>query len=357
MQSIRAMLVTAGVDMTGWQLTEARAVSATGNSVAGNGVNPSGQTEAWVARFGPETGVTTPASVQMSVTGLGEDRFGLLAQQHGFAVPLLGLDNPMGSSSEAGVYASAGSASAGGFIRYATGTGVNVLAGLAYAQEDYPDAELKHSGMGALAVQYIAPLSGWWRPFVEGGGWGAPDAALAFERSYVNGAGTATGVGHSNGDLGYLYARAGLVFAPGKADQLVVSAELGREWLAVDAYAETASAQNPFAAQVSEGTDQADLAKLAVRYSHAITKRIDTTVWMAGVYAFNRESAVEASVPGIGVLVPAGLDDLGWVEYGARIGYALSAATTLDMFVNGVSGQSDEVGTRVHGGTGLRYRF
>lgn len=37
------------LDLTGWQLTSARAVSTNGTVILGNGINPSGQMEAWIA--------------------------------------------------------------------------------------------------------------------------------------------------------------------------------------------------------------------------------------------------------------------------------------------------------------------
>lgn len=358
MQSIRALLVSAGVDMTGWELVMATGVSANGNTIVGWGYVGCGcGEEAWVARFGPDgAGITTPGAQQKSVNDLAEDRFGLLAQQHGFAVPLLGGDKPMASSNEAGIFASAGSAAAGGFVRYSTGMGLSVLAGLSYGQEDYPDAELKHSGMGALALQYIDPGKGWWRSFAELGGWGTPDASMSFDRTYGNGAGTATATGNTHGDLGYIYARAGLLLVNNAADQVALSGEIGREWLQVDGYSEAASPGNLFPAIVGGGTDRADLLKARLQWSHQFSHAFDATLWVAGVHAFNRASGLEATVPGVGVFGASDLDAASWVEYGARVGYKLTETLTLDVFGNGVSG-SDEIETRVHGGLGLRFQY
>jgi hypothetical protein len=61
-------------------------------------------------------------------------------------------------------------------------------------------------------------------------------------------------------------------------------------------------------------------------------------------------------VVGLGGLAPAASDDTAWAEYGGRVGYAVTEQVTFDVFVNGVSGD-DDIGTRVHGGGGLRYRF
>jgi uncharacterized membrane protein len=49
LRSIRQLLVDAGVNMTGWTLTEAIAISDFGSMIIGTGVNPTGKTEAWMA--------------------------------------------------------------------------------------------------------------------------------------------------------------------------------------------------------------------------------------------------------------------------------------------------------------------
>ena len=300
--------------------------------------------------------LTTFGSVQSSINDLSDARFGMMAQQHGLAAPLLGGDKPMGTGNEAGVFASVGSAAAGGFLRYSFGGGFSLLGGLSYAKETYPDADLRQVGIGALALQYIHGGSSWWHPFVETGGWIAPNASLSFSRTYMNGVGMATGTGATHGDLSYYYARAGFLLAHSRFNQVALAAEYGRERMAVDAYTEPLSAQNPFEAHVAAGTDTVDLAKLRLAWSHRLTHHLDTTVWLAGVRGFHRQSELVASVPGIGTLMPVGLDALTWAEYGARIGYRLTNAVTIDAFVNGVSGR-DGIDTRVHTGAALRFQF
>jgi hypothetical protein len=364
MRDLNTLLANAGINMTGITLFNANAVSGNGQFIVGGGTF-SGATRAYIVRyFDQETatptpviaGLTTVASVQSSINDLGDARLGLMAQQHGLAAPLLGGDKPMGLSNEAGVFASGGSAAGGGFLRYSWGSGFSLLGGLSYAQEDYPNAELKHAGMGALALQYVHGGWGWWHPFFEAGGWLAPNAALSFSRTYMNGAGTATGTGQTHGDLSYLYARAGLLVARSRWDQVLVAAEYGRERMAIDAYTEPISAQNPFEAHVAAGTDSIDLAKLRLQWSHRFTSQLDTTLWVAGVRGFNRSSELSAVVPGIGSLMPTDLGTLTWAEYGARIGYKLTDTVTLDGFVNGVAGGAG-IDSRIHAGAGLRFHF
>ena len=354
---LNVLLANAGVDMTNINLVLAWGISDDGKLIVGQGTF-SGATRAYLVRYddGDIAGLTTADSLLGSVNALADDRFGMMAHQHGLANPLLGGDKPMSNDSEAGVFGMGGSAAGGGFARYASGGGIAILAGVSYGEEAYQDASIEDSLMGALAVRYLAPGAAPWRPFAEAGGWIAPEPDLEFERTYMNGAGTATGIGNTEGDVSYYYARAGVVFDLGKREQVVVSGEIGRERLEVDGYAETLSATNPFNAQVSSGTDEMDLAKARLAWSFALAPRFDATLWGAGVYVFNRETDLVTSVAGLGVFAPVVGDDTAWAEYGARVGYSVTEQVTFDVFVNGVSGD-DDIGTRVHGGGGLRYRF
>ncbi len=49
-RNLKSVLTTNGIDMTGWQLTAATAISADGSVIVGYGTNPDGQTEAWVIK-------------------------------------------------------------------------------------------------------------------------------------------------------------------------------------------------------------------------------------------------------------------------------------------------------------------
>lgn len=51
MRSLSAVLTGQGVDLTGWRLTLANAISADGTTIVGVGANPLGQTEAWLANI------------------------------------------------------------------------------------------------------------------------------------------------------------------------------------------------------------------------------------------------------------------------------------------------------------------
>jgi uncharacterized membrane protein len=55
-RNLRAVLMSLGLNLDGWALTGAVGVSADGRTVAGNGTNPAGQPEAWIAFLGAAVG-------------------------------------------------------------------------------------------------------------------------------------------------------------------------------------------------------------------------------------------------------------------------------------------------------------
>ncbi|HAP14135.1 MULTISPECIES: hypothetical protein [unclassified Afipia] len=356
--SLNTLLANAGVDMTGIDLRRANAISGDGQFIAGTGLFNSA-TRAFLVRYDDGAGaivagLTSPDAQQQSVTSLSNQRSGMAAQQHGLAAPLLGGDRPTSAGGEAGVFASGGSASAGGTVRYTSANGFSIIGGAAWAREDYANTELKNSWIGAGALQYVYDGFGSAvRPLVEVGGWITPNASLAFSRTYANGAGTAVGVGNTRGDLSYMYGRAGGVFGTG-ATQIILSGEYGRQELKTAAYAEQL-AGNPFNAVVSGGTDAMDVVKMRLQGARDFGK-YDATVWGAWAGGFNRSATYVTSVPGIGTLSPGALNNIAWAEYGVRIGYKISETVTADLVANGLSGDAN-LGTRIHGGAGLRVRF
>lgn len=359
MRDLNILLASAGVNMSGISLKDAKGVSGNGQFIVGWG-DFSGSPLAYLVRYDdsgsiPIAGLTTPDALVQSFNSLLATRAAALIQQQGFAAPLLGSNTPMGLGNEVGMYASAGSAAAGGNARYSFGNGFTVLGGIAYAREDYANANLKNSVVGAGALRYVWD-GPWWRPFVEGGGWYTPNADLTFYRTYANGAGTATGVGNTRGDLSYYYGRAGLLIAKNQQSQFVITGEIGRQELQTNAYLEQDGAQNPFYAYVSAGTDAMNVTKARLSFSHAFDTKFDTTLWGAWAYGFNRSSSVTSTMFGVGTITPAALANLSWFEYGARIGYHLTQSMTLDVFANGVTGEG-VINTKVHVGGGLRASF
>jgi probable HAF family extracellular repeat protein len=67
MVSLKETLIGAGLDVSGWSLTSANAISADGFTIVGNGINPSGQSEAWVANLEP---IPEPLTILGSIAAI-----------------------------------------------------------------------------------------------------------------------------------------------------------------------------------------------------------------------------------------------------------------------------------------------
>jgi len=69
MVSLKETLIGAGLDVSGWTLSSANAISADGFTIVGSGTNPSGQSEAWVANLSPEP-IPEPLTILGSIAAI-----------------------------------------------------------------------------------------------------------------------------------------------------------------------------------------------------------------------------------------------------------------------------------------------
>jgi probable HAF family extracellular repeat protein len=67
--SLKETLIGAGLDVSGWTLYSANAISADGFTIVGYGANPSGQQEAWVAKLSPEP-IPEPLTILGSIAAI-----------------------------------------------------------------------------------------------------------------------------------------------------------------------------------------------------------------------------------------------------------------------------------------------
>jgi hypothetical protein len=75
MRSLKSYLIGLGVDLTGWSLTSAEAISADGTTIVGYGGSPAGRQEAWVANIVTTVAIdikpgTSPNSLNLKSKGV-----------------------------------------------------------------------------------------------------------------------------------------------------------------------------------------------------------------------------------------------------------------------------------------------
>src|SRR5262249_9908951 len=146
MQSVAALLTQAGVNLGTWTLNFAFGVSGNGQFITGSGIDPQGHLEAWLARIGPVSGLTTPASLQSSVVDLANGRQALMVHEHGLMAQLLFNNERLTSGTELGVFASAGSAEGGAYGRISYGNGLSILAALSYQEANFRNVRVEGAG-------------------------------------------------------------------------------------------------------------------------------------------------------------------------------------------------------------------
>ena len=291
------------------------------------------------------------------MTQLATDRLRLMAQTNGLAAPILGDNEPVAaSSSEAGAFGSLGSAAAGVFAQLAPTPGLSVRAGVAVQQASLGNVDIRRQTMLGGMVRYVFEPSSAWMPFVEAGGWTTLNGHYRFDRTYANGAGTATGVGDAHGDNRYVYGRAGVAFNVTDTDQLALHGEVGRASLSTDAYVEPLSNANPFEAHAAAGSDHFTAVKLGVQWDHRFTPVVTVSALVQAAHSTDYRSGLAVMVPGFGTELPHAPGAANWVEYGLRMGFAVTPRVTIDVFADGVSG-NHTVGSQTHVGGDLRISF
>ncbi len=300
------------------------------------------------------SGVSTIGSIAGSLDGVGNQRNSITNNVGGTADGLLGFNQPIGGDTELGGFGAAGSFTLGSSGRWDMTNGMTLIGGAAFAQQSYSGVDITSASLMAAGLRYTTPRGKALATFIEGGGWAAPGMDVTFSRTYVNGGGTAIGVGTTNGDVAGVYARAGVAWTPKPTREIAVAAAVGHTWTNFAGYAEMDGSSNPFPATFNDLSAQSNYVKAQAQWTEGLTKKLDMTLTGAVGRTFGGDSPVSATITGLGGLSVA-LADYTFVEYGIRFGYKVSSRDTVDVFAMGVSGEG--IGSHFEVGTGFRARL
>jgi hypothetical protein len=308
--------------------------------------------------------ITSSAAQQASVQSLAANQRATAIESHATAGELLGTTRPVDSSRY--IYAGGMFGSAVGYTggQFSTRR-VTVLGGFAYGAQDYPDIRQGDAPTAAVAMRYTFddPFGDQGKalhPYGEIGGWVTPRESLTLSRTYTDIAGGApqTGQGDTNAILWAEYGRGGLAWDATRDDQFTGYGELGQQYMSFAPYTES-SADNPFPASVEGGLFRTDVARIGGSWTRDLSPMIYAPIsfTLAGDVArsFDVHSGLTVNVPGVGLTGGANGADT-WGEFGARIETRFTDQVALDLDLNGTTG-GGALGTTLHGGGGMSYRF
>ncbi len=194
---------------------DARAISGNGEFIVGSanidGVGNRAISHAITKQTtGIIAGVTDATSVQTSVDGIGDSRNQIGTQQQAFQSVASG-GYPVLQDRFCRCLGSVGSASGGLTARYDTGP-FTLIFGAGMAAEDYKGASMRNAFLLA-ARPATPPCSTTALAFMaRAGGMWSPSGALQVQSHLRNGAGTATGIGETWGQQGYVFGKIGAIF-------------------------------------------------------------------------------------------------------------------------------------------------
>ena len=191
-----------------------------------------------------------------------------------------------------------------------------------------------------------------------------PQADLTLNRTYNNGFGTSTGTGSTQATSWAEYGRFGIISDVSHEDRLTGFGELGQQYMSFAGYSETSSSANPFPASVNSGTLSMDVTRAGGSWTHKFDDiqldadhNLPVSITLAGAIAhsFDVHSGLTATVASLGTSTAANVTDT-WGEFGGRIEGQVTSNLAFDVDINGTTGGGD-MGTAVHGGVGMSYKF
>lgn len=296
-----------------------------------------------------EAGRTTIDSQQASVDSLAAQGMTFVTHLNTTADLLVGGDQPLEAPDSVSLLGALGSHTLGATAHYNLGGGFSIDGGAALF-----DQEGASGSLFGGAVRYLEPGVNTFRPFAEIGFNAAPDMNLKFSRSYEDGSKDgATVLSETNGTMASAYVTGGVLFAPDLTNQIAFSGTLMHTALSYDGYTEAFGDDNLFNADVAGGSGGFDTIKAKLAWTSALTSDLDMTLH-AAVGVTHASDGVLTDIAFVGPMTGTSKDDL-FVQYGARLGWAVGPTTTANLFVNGSSGTVS--GTHAQVGAGVRIAF
>lgn len=299
--------------------------------------------------------VTTVDALNQSLAQLATSLQAQLITANLFAKVLLGKNEQVSCGDCGGAGATFGSVSFSAHGRKTLTPELTALFGFAIGHYAEKGAFISDSHTFAGGLRFDPATMGKSRPYVEIGGAVAPGQRASYQRTYMTGAGIATGIGTTRTSNMSIYARAGWVTRLTPRDELAGSVSLGHSWQTQNSYSETPGAGNPFDAQYGRGVSQTSMGGASAQYTHLFGKRVEFAVDATVSRSFGSHSSIGATIAGFGQANVAG-GEITYFEPGARVSFRVSRHVKVDAFINAtIAGQS--IGTSKHGGFGVNVNF
>jgi probable HAF family extracellular repeat protein len=371
MRRVADVLTAAGVDLTNWTLQEATGISGDANVIVGNGRGPVPNSNnvfrdfAWIARLGPQSGLTTLSSLVDSVANMHAVTLSgaraaradlgrtLDIARRGTTRTSFEPAEVAAEGSLSGIFSephrleayAAASGQSWNFDPQTQGTAPGLTAGAAIrlspawrigggvsAQRANDDTifggDYRTDGVGVHAF-------GSWN--ASGTGWRAFAAAnylhleADIRRGYVNGAATASSQGDTSGYAATVIGRVEYAWPLNANTSIIPYLDYTWERTRFDAYSENATS-GPFPASFDRQSHISQMARLGLEFEHRVSRATTTYGWAAVAKRTHGDSAsVSGQFAGLGPFAVTNLrvPDDDWKELGVGLTYELSMRTRL----------------------------
>lgn len=291
-----------------------------------------------------------------SLDGMARDAVATIVHLGASANLLLGGLDPLEGEDKIEAVAAAGSYLLGVNGRLNIGSGLSVVGGAAFFQQD---AGTNAGGLLlAAGLRYVSEAGEPVRFFGEAGVWGSPNISMGFLRSYEDQGGpftpgqTVTAASTATGMLATAYGKAGVLFDVDDVNQLAVYGSLSGGVFGFGSFSEAAGDDNIFAVSSGGGTQGFATAKLGASWTAKAAEDFEVTATAAIGASFGGDLNVDVAYAGPQTGSPG---PLLFVEGGIRAAYHVTDQIKLSGFVTGTAGP--QIGAHAQVGGGVTVKF